>query len=397
MKKRVFSFAVCLAMLLSLLSCPGTAMDIGASEGAAGPALETDDLIHYIHVNTEYNNDCFLIESNGEYMLVDTSNPDLGTGGSQAVIEDTATVNEAIRYLDHLGVTTLDYVVLTHNHSDHIGGVGRLCQTGHITSDTTVYYRSSEHTIEDIIYPYWENALYLRRALDALNEVGAQVVCLADEQITDLTVQLGDFTVDFLNLDMDGDGVVDFDHDNENNNSIVLKVTKGSVDTLLTGDIEQEVELALAEQLGQVEVLKAPHHGNRTSSSYEFMKAIQPETVIVTSSGLWQYGAYEYLHNIGSSIYALGLSPGLAIIEAVMEDSYEIIDGREFFTTASEGWHEWLDHYYYVEGAQVVRDDWKKISGDWYYFNEDGVMQTGQVTVDGVTYSLSDTGELIDE
>lgn len=386
--RRFFSFLLIFATLLSVLTFPGAAVDASA-------AKTSDDQIHYININTANTSDCILIESNGETMLVDTSNPDASTGGAQAISNDSANVNEAIRYLRAMGIDSLDYVVLTHNHSDHIGGVTRLCQEGLIDSHTTVYYRTDAPSYEDIITPNWENRLYIRRALDALASVDANVVCLAEENITTLNLQLGDFSIDFLNLDADGDGVVDFSYDIENDNSIVLKVTKGSVDTLLTGDIEGAAEAALCNEIGQVEVLKVPHHGNRTSSSYEFLKTIQPETAILTSDGYWQYGAYEYLRSIGADIYTTGLCPELAIVEVVYDDSYEIENGVQYYVDSDDGWHSWVTDSYYVENGEVFRDGWKMISGTWYYFNEDGIMQTGEITENGITYTLSSSGALM--
>ena len=394
-KYRSLSVVLCLSMLLSVLALPARAWDGGS--GGNLSELASDDKIHYINVDTEHNSDCILVESNGLYLLVDTSNPDLSTGGAQAVANDGATVNEVIRYLNSIGVTSLDYVVLTHSHSDHIGGVVRLCEEGFVNSATTVYYRTNASTIEDVIYPYWENNLYLRRGIDAMNGAGAQLICLAEENITELTIQLGDFSIEFLNLDNDRDGVVDFDYGNENNNSIVLLVTKGSVDTLLAADIEAEPERELAQQLGPVEVLKVPHHGNRTSSSYEFMQAVQPETAVVTSDGYWQYGAYEYMSNLGGRVYTTGNSTGPAIVQVVMDGSYEMVNGVPYETSPGEGWHNWLNYYYYAENGQLIRNDWKQLDGDWYYFNEDGIMQTGEVTVDGTIYHFQESGELLDE
>ena len=178
-----------------------------------------------------------------------------------------------------------------------------------------------------------------------------------------------------MNLDNDQDGTVDFDRENENNNSIVLMVTKGTVDTLLAADIEQEVEQALSRQLDQIDVLKVPHHGIRTSSSYEFLKVLQPETAIITAYAYSQFGAYEYLTSTGTDIYTTGCCTEPAIVELVMDDHYEIRGATELALSAENGWHSWLDHYYYVENGRVVRDDWKRISGEWYYFNEDGIMQ----------------------
>lgn len=387
-RTKLFSLLLCCALLSSLLTVNSFAWGNDMEK-----VVSSDDQIHYINVNTEHPSDAFLVESNGEYLLVDTSNPDLATGGAQAVENDTANVNEVIRYLKHLGISSLDYVVLTHSHSDHIGGVVRLCQEGLIGEETTVYYRTNEETVEEQLYPYWENALYLRRGLDAIRSAGANIVCLAEENITELELTLGDFSIEFMNLDNDRDGVLDFDSENENNNSIVLMVTKGQVDTLLTGDIEEKIEKELLEELGQIEVLKVPHHGNRTSSSYEFLKTLQPETAIVTSTNYTQYGAYEYLRSIGTDVYTTGYCTAPAIVEAVTENGYEILGGIPYELTSEEGWHEWLGHSYYVEDGQVCRDGWKKIGWDWYYFSEDGIMRTEDLVENGRVYSFRETGE----
>ena len=365
-----FSLLTCCVFFISCFTAQSCAWD-------APPARfdPTDDKIHYINVNPDEISDSFLVESNGQYLLVDTSNPDLATGGAQAIADDTANVNAVIRYLESLGITSLDYLVMTHNHSDHIGGVSRLCQEGFIDGDTTVFYRSGESTTEDITLPEWENSRYFHLAMDAVRSAGAKTVCFAETNTTEYQLQLGDFSIEFLNLDNDHDGTVDFDRENENNNSIVLMVTKGTVDTLLTADIEQVVELALAPQLGQVEVLKVPHHGIRTSSSYEFLKAVQPETAIITAYGYSQYGAYEYLQSIGTDIYTTGCCTEPAIVELVMDDHYEIRGASELTLSADDGWHSWLDYYYYVENGQVLRDCWTHIGRDRYYFNADGIMQ----------------------
>lgn len=394
--KRILTLLLLPLYLVSIFTFPaGATADSPLPEPQS--SISSDDRIHYININLDYgSSDCILIESGGETMLVDTTNPDLSTGGAQAIANDTANVNEAIRYLEARGIETLDYVVLTHNHSDHIGGVSRLCETGLISESTTVYYRCNEKTLEDDIYPDWENYLYLQRGLSAMEEVNAHVICLADENITQLNLQLGAFSIDFLNLDNDGDGVVDFDYENENNNSIVLRIAKGSVVTLLAGDIEAQVEAALAGQIGDIDVLKVPHHGNRTSSSYEFLRELQPETAILTANGYWQYGAYEYLSGIGTGIYTTGLCPGLAIVEVVGEDCYELLDAVPYTLTSDEGWHSWLDHSYYVSGGQVVRSSWEQLSGYWYYFDADGIMVTGAQTIDGTDYFFGYDGALVD-
>ena len=391
------------AVLLSLWACSvmASAYDPNAAvvQRLTSEFFEASnqDRIHYIALNTTWASDSFLIESEGVTMLVDTGNPDPPTGGMQAIFVDSGNVNCVADYLYEQEIGELDYVVLTHNHSDHIGGVQRLVERGYIGPNTTVYYRSTMATVEETEEPTWDNRYYIETALAALESVGANTVCLQDEGITELTVPVGNFSVEFLNLDNDGDGVVDFHTENENFNSIVLKVTKGTVDTLLTADIELENEQALLEcmpDLSEIEVLKAPHHGSTTSSCYEFLKAMQPESVIVTSFRYRQGGAYEYLQTTGSKIYTTSLCTGSAIVENVFDDYYTIKYGQLYLEDGNGGWLEWFDHFMYIEDGKPVLNGWKEIDHARYYFDDDGIMQTGWLKLDGKTYYLQEDGKM---
>ncbi|MCB1826982.1 MAG: hypothetical protein KDH94_01060, partial [Coxiellaceae bacterium] len=70
-----------------------------------------------------------------------------------------------------------------------------------------------------------------------------------------------------------------------NNSSCVLRVSNQNHSVLLTGDIEWQAEQALSSKsaLLKSEVLVAPHHGSRTSSSLAFVRAVQPKQVVISS------------------------------------------------------------------------------------------------------------------
>jgi competence protein ComEC len=73
--------------------------------------------------------------------------------------------------------------------------------------------------------------------------------------------------------------------ENLNNRSVVLKITYGKIAFLFTGDAEREAEKHLVKTFGpklKATVLKAPHHGSKTSSTAEFLKAVRPETVVIS-------------------------------------------------------------------------------------------------------------------
>jgi competence protein ComEC len=75
-----------------------------------------------------------------------------------------------------------------------------------------------------------------------------------------------------------------------NNNSVVLRVTYKKVSFLLSSDITEEAERSLISSAGDIRatVLKVPHQGSKSSSSWEFLRAVQP-TIGVVSVGRWNY------------------------------------------------------------------------------------------------------------
>ena len=103
----------------------------------------------------------------------------------------------------------------------------------------------------------------------------------------------------------------------ENNDSCVLKVSGAKHSILLTGDIEQPVEAALVKNYAnthslQANIMLAPHHGSKTSSSLEFVQAVTPSFTVFTAgyNNRWGFPAQSvsqrYL-NVGSTLFNTGL------------------------------------------------------------------------------------------
>lgn len=81
--------------------------------------------------------------------------------------------------------------------------------------------------------------------------------------------------------------------DKENNQSCVLKISVGGHAALLTGDIEKPVEYALSTSLGSLlssDLLIAPHHGSKTSSTLDFVRLVNPAEVVFSSGYLNRFG-----------------------------------------------------------------------------------------------------------
>jgi competence protein ComEC len=80
----------------------------------------------------------------------------------------------------------------------------------------------------------------------------------------------------------------------DNNDSCVLMISDGNMRVLLSGDIEKKAELAILQNYEQsalkANILIAPHHGSKTSSSRPFIRAVEPQYVIVSSKYLNHWG-----------------------------------------------------------------------------------------------------------
>ena len=216
------------------------------------PAASGNLTAHFIDVG---QGDSILLEHGDDTMLIDSG--EIGKG------DDVAT------YVKSEGITSLDYVVATHPHSDHIGGMSVILNDfpiGHFV---------------DSGYPYtsktYENML---TTIDKKN-------------IPFSTPKRGD-KIDFssgIDVQVLNPGNTYFT-DDVNQNSIVLKVTDGKVTFLLMGDAGLEAESAIMRAGYNVDadVLKVGHHGSRTSSGASFINAVSPAVSVIEVGAGNDYG-----------------------------------------------------------------------------------------------------------
>ncbi len=180
----------------------------------------------------------------------------------------------------------IDYLVVTHAHADHFGGC------------IDVLARFRVHTIYYGGYDGDGNAL-LRDWHRAVNKEQTGEGASYEIVATPYVLAVGSSTIQFLYPDHDvvadphvpGEKNID-----TNDTSVVIKVSYGTQDILLTGDMEAPLEHYLVQkEAGELaaEILKAGHHGSRSSSSEEFLRAVGPKDVVISSG---QGNSYDHPH-----------------------------------------------------------------------------------------------------
>lgn len=240
--KKILAFCLAIIITLSLCACNIFEPEKIAYDGALN--------VHFIDVG---QGDSILLESGGKFVLVDAG-------------EKTA-ASTVCEYLERCGVKTIDYVIATHPHSDHCGGLKKVIDEFDCKNFITTETDQQTST--------WLNVLYAVDDND-VNYIDAQVGA---------TYSFGESTFEIL-------GPCSDYYDNYNNYSVVVKVKCGNTSFLLTGDAESLSELEMIDNGASLsaDVLKVGHHGSSTSSDPRFLNAVSPKCAVIMCGKQNDYG-----------------------------------------------------------------------------------------------------------
>ncbi|MFL6309108.1 MAG: MBL fold metallo-hydrolase [Nitrososphaera sp.] len=173
------------------------------------------------------------------------------------------------------GLSYIDVIVATHPHADHIGGLIDIINTVNVGQVLDSGQVHTTQTFEDLLDAIYNKQIPLRSVSEG-------------ESINlDPTVKI-DILNPPANIPDGANNEAEFNH-----NSVVLKVTYGNFSALLTGDMEERSEARLVSKNATIldaDILKAGHHGSRTSSSLAFLNAVTPEVVIISLGAGNTYG-----------------------------------------------------------------------------------------------------------
>lgn len=233
---------------------------------------------HFIDVG---QGDCEFIElPNNETMLIDAG--DSGSGP------------EIIAYIKNLGYDTINYLVATHPHADHIGGMSYVIKNLNIVHMYMPKKSTNTKTFENLLQTILDMNISVEKA-----ESGTEIL------------NTGNLKIGILAPDSET-------YKNLNNYSAVIKMDYKNTSFLFMGDAEKETEVKLQDEEVQADVLKVGHHGSDTSSTAAFLEKVSPKYAIISCGKNNRYGhpdsiTLQNLESVGSIILRTDLDGTIII------------------------------------------------------------------------------------
>jgi competence protein ComEC len=172
--------------------------------------------------------------------------------------------DDIVNYIKNLGITTLDFVVGTHPHEDHIGGIDEVINSFNVGKYYMPDAMTTTKTFENVL-----DALANKNLKYTVPKIGS-------------TFNLGSAKFETIYL---GNDTKDL-----NNTSIVLKMTFGNKSFLFTGDATDVSEEKMLDKNIKVDVLKVGHHGSEYSTTDEFLNKVNPSISIISVGKDNKYG-----------------------------------------------------------------------------------------------------------
>lgn len=279
MAKRKQKFSLALTVFLCVLT-----LALGCVAGYAGAALysashyHSDEApkslvqgelqIHFLELGNKYTGDCTYIKAGETDILIDAGSKTSSIETISAYINDYVTDGK------------LEYVIVTHAHQDHYAGFTK--------EDGSLFDLYEVGTIIDFALTNQEDKdgsnMYGRYVNEREQEIAAGAIHMnaadcVEKQNTDGAFDLGSgVTMTVL------DSYFYYNEaESENDYSVCTLFTYGNYHYLFTGDLEEDGEehLVTMNELPEVDLYKAGHHGSKTSSSDALLSVIKPDIVCV--------------------------------------------------------------------------------------------------------------------
>ena len=265
-----------LFLLLIILFLTGCNWNFYLDEPLPAVNVNNDLRVHYLDVGEA---DSIFIElPNGETMLIDAG--------------ETQDEEKIADYIENLNYDTIDYVIGTHPHADHIGGLAYIIKNFEVKNIYMPKVATNTKTYENLLKTIKSKSLSITVAeknKKIINTENLKAYFLAPENKK---------------------------YDELNNYSAILKIVFQDKSFLFMGDSEAYVEKTLTDV--SADVIKVGHHGSDTSSSTSFIERVNPEIAVISVGENNKYDhpdkevikAYEKL---GTKIYRTDLNGNIVV------------------------------------------------------------------------------------
>lgn len=261
-----------LIIFSSLLALPACSANGSAENGEFLPEAQNDTVYALVgdegelrvsFIDVGQGDSEFIELPNGETLLIDAGTNETGA--------------DVVNYIESLGYSSIDYVVGTHPHEDHIGGLDDVIRTFDVESVYMPKVTADTKTFEDV--------------LDAVDEKG----------LTINTAKAGVTLVDGDGLSVKMLAPVLDEYDNTNDYSAVIRIVYDDTSFIFMGDAEQYAEDLITGDVS-ADVLKVGHHGSSTSTGEKFLQRVSPSYAVISCGFDNSYGHphIETMEKLGS-------------------------------------------------------------------------------------------------
>ncbi len=287
----------------------------GCSEAAAPVSTASSNDPIDIYMVDVGQADAMVLTSDDMVMVIDGGNVDDG--------------GRMVHVLDTLAIDHVDYMIATHPHEDHIGGLQDIL----------------EHYPVDVVYTpvLDDSAKVFEIFMEHVTDNGAEVIVPKNGS----TIDFNGATIFMYHYPIDPD-------EDKNNESIVTQLSTGNTTAYFMADAEVEVEQALLNDgyIHHADLIKIGHHGSYTSTSESLIKAMDPSIALISCGLDNDYGyphdeTMETLSNADITTYRTDLDGD---IHCVMDGSTTVRQPYEGFGISAEKYEPPLIEYeaYYI-------------------------------------------------
>lgn len=249
MKSRITKAALFLfAVLMTLTACE---LDFELYTKPEKMQSIKEDVLSVCYLDVGQGDSTYIKLPSGETMLIDAGEWD--------------EADHVIEYIESDGVEKIDYLIGTHPHSDHIGGLSDIMNTFEIGKLYMPKVVHTSKTFENVLDAIEENNIELHKAAEG-------EIIYEDDALK----------IEFL-------APVSEEYDDLNNYSAVIKIQYYKNSFLFMGDAEKLSENEIKGNV-DADVLKVGHHGSSTSSSKKFLNRVLPKIAVISVGEDNSYG-----------------------------------------------------------------------------------------------------------